>query len=60
MGSITGQGAKLPHASWPESHDIKNRNDTVTNSITTLKMVHIFKNLKKKDPPSFHAHILTK
>ena len=50
-GSIPGQGANLPHASWPENQSIKNRNNIVTNSITTLKMVHIFLNLKKKKRP---------
>ena len=33
-GSIPGQGAKIPHASWPES---QNRSSIVTNSIKTIK-----------------------
>ena len=46
VGSIPGQGAKIPHASWPKN---QNRSNIVTNSIKTLKMVHIKKkNLKKK------------
>ena len=36
-GSVSGQEAKTPHASWPEN----NRNNTVTHSIRTLEMVHI-------------------
>ena len=35
--SIPGQGAVIPHASWPMS----NRNSIVTNSVKTLKMVKI-------------------
>ena len=35
-GSIPGQGAKIPHASWPKN---QNRNSIATNSIKTLKMV---------------------
>ena len=31
-------GAKIPHALWPE-----NRNNVVTNSVKTLKTVHIRK-----------------
>ena len=42
-GSIPGQGTKIQHASWP-----KDRNNIVTNSIKTFKMVQIKKkNLKK-------------
>ena len=39
-GSIPGRGAKIPHASRPKN---QNRSNTVTNSIKTLKMVHIKK-----------------
>ena len=42
-GLIPGQGAKIPHASWPKNQNIKNRSNVVTNSISTLKMVHIKK-----------------
>ena len=41
-GSIPGRGAKIPRASPP-----KNRSNIVTNSIKTLKMVHIKKIIKK-------------
>ena len=60
-GSIPGRGAKIPCASWPKNQNIKQkqyckqlysnkevkkrRSNTVTNSIKTLKMVHIKKNL---------------
>ena len=42
VGSIPSQGVKLSLA------ENQNRYNTVTNSIKTFKMVHIFKNLKKK------------
>ena len=41
MSSIPGQGVRIPHASWPKNQSIKNRSSIVTNSIKTLKMVHI-------------------
>ena len=40
-GSIPGRGAKISHASWPKKPNHKNKNNIVTNSIKTLKMVHI-------------------
>ena len=40
---IPGQGDKIPHASWPKNQNINNRSNVVTNSIHTLKMVHIKK-----------------
>ena len=45
-----GLGAKIPHASGPKTQNIKKRSNIVTNSIKTLKTVHIKKkkNLKKK------------
>ena len=43
VGSISGQGAKIPHASQPKNQNIKQ--NSVTNSIKTLKMVHIKQNL---------------
>ena len=46
VGSIPGRGAKIPHASWPKNQNIK-RKQFVTNSIKTLKIVHIKKILKK-------------
>ena len=47
-GLIPGQGAKIPHAFQPKNQNIKKKkiNNIVTNSIKTLKMVHI-KNKKK-------------
>ena len=45
-GSIPGWVTKIPHASWPKTQNIKNRSNTVTNSVKALKMVHI--NNKKK------------
>ena len=41
VGLILGQGAKTPHASRPKKQNIKNRSSAVTNSIKTLKVVHI-------------------
>ena len=37
-GSIPSQGAKIPHASWPKSQNIKNRSNTLTNSLKILKL----------------------
>ena len=45
--SILGQRAKMPRASWPKHQNIQNRSNVITNSIKTLKMVHI-KNILKK------------
>ena len=39
-GSIPGRGVKIPHALWPKNQNIK-QSDIITNSIKTLKMVHI-------------------
>ena len=40
--SIPGQGAKIPHASQPKNQNVKqNKSNTVKNSITILKLVHI-------------------
>ena len=47
-GSILARGAKIPHASWPKNQNIKNRSTIVTNSIKTLKMIHIKKIFQKK------------
>ena len=50
VGSIPGQGAKIPHASRPKTPKRENRSNIVTNSKKTLKMVHIKKKkiLKEK------------
>ena len=45
VGSISVWGAKILHASQLKK---QNRNNIVTNAITTLKMVHIQKKKKKK------------
>ena len=52
VGSILGLGAKIPHASWTKKTKTlkkKKRWDNVTNSIKTLKMVHIKKKKKEKE-----------
>ena len=46
VGVIPGQAAKTPHASWPKNQNM-NRSNIVTDSIKTLKMVHIKKIFKK-------------
>ena len=45
VGFISGWGAKILHASWPEK---QNRSSVVTNSIKTLEKLSTSKNLKKK------------
>ena len=44
VGSIPGWGAKILHVLQPKN---QNRSNIVTNSIKTLKMIHIKKILKK-------------
>ena len=44
-GSIPGWEAKIPHAVWPKNQNINNGSNILTNSLKTLKMVHIKKNL---------------
>ena len=46
-GSIPGRATKIPHASWPKNQRMK-QNNIVTNSVKTLKMVHIGKTFKKR------------
>ena len=51
-GSIPGQGTKIPHASQPKrqkqtNRKTQNKMNIVTNSIKTLKMVHMKKILEK-------------
>ena len=48
VGSLPGQGAKIPHDWQPKNQNIKHRNNIVTNSIKALKMVHSKKKKKKK------------
>ena len=45
-GLIPGQAAKIPHTSWPKNQNM-NRSNIVTDSVKTLKMVHIKKIFKK-------------
>ena len=52
MGSIPAWGIKIPHASGP-----KNRSNIVTNSIKTLKMVHIKRNKNLKINPISETEI---
>ena len=42
VGSIPDWGAKIPHALWPNNQNT-NRSNIETNSIKTLKTVHIQK-----------------
>ena len=44
---IPGQGAKIPPASQPKDQNINSSSNIVTNSLKTLKMVHIKKKKKK-------------
>ena len=48
VGLIPGQGAMIPHATWSKNQNRNNRSNIVTNSVKTLKMIHINTNLKKK------------
>ena len=63
-GSIPGWEAKIPHAVWPKNQNINNGSNILTNSLKTLKMVHIKKkSLKKKQVisgvtlPGFHSQL---
>ena len=48
-GSTLGWGADIPHILFPKNQNIKNnRSSIVTNSIKTLKMVHIKKIFEKR------------
>ena len=53
-GAIPGLGAKIPHASRPNTKT-KNESSIVTNSIKILKMVHIKKSFKKNTCKYFGA-----
>ena len=54
VGLIPGQGAKTPHASWPKSKEHKK--NIVTNSIRTLKIVHIYIFLIFKERKKYPAY----
>ena len=41
VGSIPGRGAKIPYALWLKKQNINNRSNSVTNSVKTLKLVHV-------------------
>ena len=53
VDSTPGQGAKMPHALQPKN---QNRNNIVTNSIKTLRIVHI----KKKKILKETSYIIVK
>ena len=42
-GLISSQGAKISHALQPKNQNVNNRSNGVTNSIKTLKTIHIKK-----------------
>ena len=48
MGSIPGEGAKIPHASWPKNWNIKQKQYCRKFNKDFKKMVHIKKILKNK------------
>ena len=52
---IPGQGAMIPHATWSKNQNRNNRSNIVTNSVKTLKIIHINKNLKKKKNSGFDS-----
>ena len=59
MGSIPGQEARIPHVLRPKNQTINSRSNIVTNSITTLKVVHINKKyLKKKTHRNGHSNLI--
>ena len=47
-GSILGQGAKTPHASWPKNQNIKQKQYCNKFNEDFKKMVHIKKKKPKK------------
>lgn len=46
---IPGGEAKISHASQPKIQNINNRNNIVTHSIKTLKLVHLRKKILKNE-----------
>ena len=48
VGSIPGQGAKIPHASGPKNQNIKQKQYCNKFNKKTLEMVHIKKSLRRK------------
>ena len=55
-GSIPGWEAKIPHAVWPKNQNINNGSNILTNSLKTLKMVHIKKKSLKKKTSDFWSY----
>ena len=49
VGLTPGWGVKITHVSWPKKSKHKNRNNIVTGSMKTLKIVHIKKKRRKKE-----------
>ena len=47
-GSIPGQGTEIPHGMWPKKQNPNTRSIISTNSIKTVKLVHIKKKYFKK------------
>ena len=55
-GSIPGQGAKIPHTTWPINKNIKQK-EYCNKFNKDFKMVHIKKNLKKEKNESQNNHV---
>lgn len=53
LGLILVPGAKIPHALQPKSHNIKQKQYIVTNSVKSFKMVHIKKKMLRKSMSIF-------
>lgn len=49
VGSIPGQELRILHALWPKNQNINHRSNSATNSVKTLKLVHVKKKKKKKE-----------
>ena len=54
-GSFPGQGTKIPLPFSSQKTKTQNRNNIVTNSLKSLKMVHIQKKKKKLKKKSLSA-----
>ena len=58
-GSILGQGAKIPYASWPKNQNVKQKQYCNTFSEDFKSGLHFFfLNLKKKKEKPLHPHLL--
>lgn len=49
VGSIPGRELRILHALWPKNKNINHRSNSATNSVKTLKLVHVKKKKKKKE-----------